>query len=163
MDAGCRSRSERLVGNREPDQSGSNPMHTVVFSDGRVGGTEALSAAELARSPRTDPFRGGSSLSQDASAESLRGFIPSAGELRGLEPLVLGAPGAETIIDVDTRMRVADTRRYPAKATALITFDGGWCTGWFYRPNVVATAGHCVHTGGDDRSLETQCARLAGL
>ncbi len=131
-------------------QGGSDPLHTVVFSDGRVGGIEALSSAEaeLAKSSRTDPFRGSGSLSAADRAESLRGFLPSAGELGGLPPL-LGGPDAESIIGVDTRMRVADTRPFPARATALITFDGGgWCTGWFYRPNVVATAGQCVHTGG---------------
>ena len=30
----------------------------------------------------------------------------------------------------------------------LIKSSGAWCTGWFYGPNVVATAGHCVHQGG---------------
>lgn len=53
-----------------------------------------------------------------------------------------------SIIGADTRTRVNPTTVYPARAIALITFSGGWCTGWFISKDTVATAGHCVHSGG---------------
>ena len=53
-----------------------------------------------------------------------------------------------SIIGADTRTRVTPTTAYPARAIALVTFSGGSCTGWFIGPNTVATAGHCVHSGG---------------
>ena len=55
--------------------------------------------------------------------------------------------GVESVLGTDTRFRVY-TNSYPAQAIALITFDGGYCTGTFYGPNVLLTAGHCVHSGG---------------
>jgi glutamyl endopeptidase len=54
----------------------------------------------------------------------------------------------KTVIGADGRTLVTPTTSYPARAAVLITFDGGRCSGWLYGPNVVATTGHCVHTGG---------------
>jgi glutamyl endopeptidase len=59
--------------------------------------------------------------------------------------------GKESIIGPDTRIRTYTTY-YPARAVALITFSGGRCTGWFIGPNTIATAGHCVHSGGANGS-----------
>jgi glutamyl endopeptidase len=53
-----------------------------------------------------------------------------------------------SIIGADTRTRVNPTTVYPARAIALVTFNGGFCTGWFISADTVATAGHCVHSGG---------------
>jgi glutamyl endopeptidase len=57
-------------------------------------------------------------------------------------------------IGTDTRFRTY-TNAFPARAIALITFSRGYCTGWFYGPNVVATAGHCVHSGGSGGTWRT--------
>jgi glutamyl endopeptidase len=59
-----------------------------------------------------------------------------------------GDNGMESIIGVDSRVLVNPTTTYPARAVVLITFTGGRCTGWLYGPDIVATAGHCVHSGG---------------
>lgn len=62
--------------------------------------------------------------------------------------------GEQAIIGTDDRTEVDPTTTFPARAVALITLQFGesayWCTGWLYGPNVVATAGHCVHSGGPD-------------
>lgn len=58
----------------------------------------------------------------------------------------LAAP--ETIIGPDNRVRVAPTTAFPARATVVVTFSEGRCTGWLIGPDTVATAGHCVHSGG---------------
>lgn len=59
--------------------------------------------------------------------------------------------GGEVIIGPDTRERLYTTY-YPARARVLITFTGGRCSGAMIGPNTVATAGHCVHTGGSNGS-----------
>jgi glutamyl endopeptidase len=57
--------------------------------------------------------------------------------------------GDESILNQDTRTRIADTSVYPARAIGLITRNGSqWCTGWLISKDTVATAGHCVHPGG---------------
>jgi glutamyl endopeptidase len=130
-------------------QSGRDPLATMVRSDGLTG--EAMVAPSEAQV--VEPFSGTGVLTPEVLAESNRGAIPSAAELRALRPA--GAKiGIETVLGVDTRMRTYTTT-YPNRATVLITFTGGWCTGWFYGPNVVATAGHCVHTGGPGGSWRT--------
>jgi glutamyl endopeptidase len=80
-------------------------------------------------------------------------LAPTVQEIRGLPPASSGI-GIETVVGSDTRQRLYTTL-YPTRATALVTFTGGFCTGWFYGPNVVATAGHCVHSGGTTGSWRT--------
>jgi glutamyl endopeptidase len=69
--------------------------------------------------------------------------LPDAGEAAS----VGGDIGAEVILGPDTRERLY-TSAYPTRARVLITFTGGRCSGTLIGPNTVATAGHCVHTGG---------------
>ena len=60
----------------------------------------------------------------------------------------IGARGMESIINWDSRTR-AYTTLYPNRAIVFIELNGGHlCTGWLYSSRDVATAGHCVHTGG---------------
>lgn len=53
-----------------------------------------------------------------------------------------------SIIGPDSRTRVNPTTVFPARAIGLVTFTGGFCTGWLIGKNTVVTAGHCVHSGG---------------
>ena len=62
-------------------------------------------------------------------------------------------PEPQFIIGTDDRTQVADTTIAPYRYTVLlkITLPGnrqGYCTGWLYAPNMVATAGHCLYDGG---------------
>jgi glutamyl endopeptidase len=50
-------------------------------------------------------------------------------------------------VGTDTRVRVYPNTGYPYRAIALVTSSGGSCTAWFYGPDILATAGHCVHQG----------------
>jgi glutamyl endopeptidase len=85
----------------------------------------------------------------DAEAER-RGGIASRSEVLALLqlPTVRGLVGTESIIGGDERRRVQPTTAYPARATVLVTLSGGRCSGWLIGPDTVATAGHCVHSGG---------------
>ena len=62
-----------------------------------------------------------------------------------------GAPlgGTDSIFGTDDRIQITGTTAYPARATVMITRNGNaHCSGWMIGPNTVATAGHCVHSGG---------------
>jgi glutamyl endopeptidase len=113
------------------------------------------------------------------SVESFEGYAPSAGSdlfadtgaaMDKAEPVqdeagdfaaalaLPPAPGlgnAKSIIGPDNRSQVTATTTYPWRAIVLITFDGGRCTGWLMGPDAVATAGHCVHSGGSSGSWMT--------
>lgn len=59
------------------------------------------------------------------------------------------ALGPESIIGPDNRIRITPTTSFPARAVVMISRNGNaHCSGWLYGPDIVATAGHCVHSGG---------------
>jgi glutamyl endopeptidase len=59
---------------------------------------------------------------------------------------------AESVIGMDARYRIYPLASEPERAIGQITFTRGGnnfiCTGWLIGHNTVATAGHCVHSGG---------------
>jgi glutamyl endopeptidase len=126
----------------------ADPMELPVANIGAIRGTESASGS----GPSTGmPFAGSGELGAEMATAS-PGW-PSNDLIRGLPPAT-GNVGTETVLGTDTRLRTYTTT-YPARAIALITFDGGYCTGFFYGPNVVATAGHCVHSGGSGGAWRT--------
>ena len=59
----------------------------------------------------------------------------------------------ESVIDDDRRFRIYPQESgYPYRAVGLLTFTQGsgnyTCTAWLISPDTLATAGHCVHSGG---------------
>lgn len=72
----------------------------------------------------------------------------------GSSPGAAGSSGHVTPFSVfppDTRTRVSDTTVYPYSSVALLLVTRangatGRCTGFFYAPTIVATAGHCVYS-----------------
>jgi glutamyl endopeptidase len=64
-------------------------------------------------------------------------------------------PTVKTIFGHDDRSKIANTTSFPYRTIALVTFDGGFCTGWLFGPDVVATMGQCVHTGGTGGHWQT--------
>ena len=86
----------------------------------------------------------------DSYAE-FRAAGESAGALARLLglPAVRGTNGQESIIGADNRVRVNPTTSLPARATVLIAFSAGRCTGWLINRNTVVTAGHCVAPGNN--------------
>jgi glutamyl endopeptidase len=117
-----------------------------------VSNTGAVFSTESAATEGS-PFSGTGQLTARDIRESAEGYTPSAEEIRGL-PASGADNGIESVIGLDTRERVYTTT-YPARAKVLITFTGGFCSGFFYGPNIVATAGHCVHTGGPGGAWRT--------
>lgn len=53
--------------------------------------------------------------------------------------------GAASVIGPDDRVAVADTAQFPASAVVHVTSDSTHCTGWMVGPDILLTAGHCLH------------------
>ena len=138
----------------QPQEARQNP-HTQVSSDGVLparaeasldyaesfdGIGPALATAD-ARFDETGAILDGATEVNE-SAEDVWALFENAGTSS-----IKGIFGG-SIIGADTRTRVNPTTGYPARAIALVTFNGGSCTGWFISKDTVATAGHCVHSGG---------------
>jgi len=114
-------------------EAASSP-HTAVSSNGSA--TMAPEAASIA-----------SASSAGSGVRELRTSNGSASAVGPVRGMYQGAQ--ESVIGADGRTRVNPTTTYPARATAWILFNNGSsCTGWFISPSTVATAGHCVHSGG---------------
>lgn len=130
--------------------------HQPVSSDGSI--IVPLKNVYRSFSPSKRPM----GKASDARAEFKGGDTPEeAARLSRLEPTT--APQSrESIIGTDDRVRIDDTTSFPASATALVTFDGGFCTGWVINANTVATAGHCVHTGGTNGTWRTNVVVYPG-
>jgi glutamyl endopeptidase len=127
-------------------------------SDGSVFITpspEANERAGFAGSP------GGELTPEEAGAD----MTPlTEGKIEAIKALPVATPdlptGAEkpaSLINKDTRSKVdpyddPDSNSFPARSFVLVTFSGGRCSGWMIDGNTVATAGHCVHTGGSSGS-----------
>jgi glutamyl endopeptidase len=76
-----------------------------------------------------------------------------------------GGGGLASPFDVilpDERQQVTDTTAYPARAVVLITTNTGRCSGFLYGRDVVATAGHCVHSGGVNGQWKTNVRVFPG-
>ena len=122
----------------------TNP-NTGVTSNGREIVAVKLRRTFSPSSSGAAEFAG----ARDALAEA-KSRAESRRELGALLALqaVDGPKGIESIIGADNRVRVDPTTSFPARATVLITFSAGRCTGWLIGSNTVVTAGHCVHPGG---------------
>jgi len=127
----------------------SNPAyaqsnHEAVSNDGSVVAAESAATAASAR-----PSSGKSRITTaELSAEGVSVASESAARFSRLKALRDPAEsGQEVIIGPDTRERLYTTT-YPSRAKVLITFSAGRCSGTMIGPNTVATAGHCVHSGG---------------
>ncbi len=118
--------------------------HEAVSNDGSFVAAEATATAAAAR-----PSRGKSLVTAgELAAEGAALVNESSTRFSRLKALRDPAEsGQEVILGPDTRERLYTTT-YPTRAKVLITFSAGRCSGTMIGPNTVATAGHCVHSGG---------------
>lgn len=143
-----------VVAPARAQEAAKNDPHTPVSSDGT-----SFNALEYSQFMRGESgFEGTSAegFASDAEAEfpARTESVKEVWDLWSLKPAT-GKEGIETILGADSRVRINPTTSFPARAVALITFDGGRCTGWLYGKDIVATAGHCVHSGGPGGSWKT--------
>lgn len=133
--------------------------HKLVSNQGKVSEGAASLTAEIGSDVVGSPSFEGIGTPPAGAAITLSGAERDA--LVALPALSIGE-NLESIIGDDNRFRITPTTGFPARAVVLITFDGGRCTGWLYGPDVVATAGHCVHTGGSDGNWMTNVVVYPG-
>lgn len=135
--------------------------NTPVASDGRI-----VPVTEVGRS-FMPPFRGQAAAL--GSADRLAELGARAESAAEYERLLRARPqsgprGQESIIGADQRVRINPTTTYPARATALITFNtpqgASRCTGWLINANTVATAGHCVGPGSGGQFYPVSSYRI---
>lgn len=123
-----------------------------VSSDGSNYVYRGAPVAMSAPSVGTDAVSRSAAEAAGASFEEAAESSPS----NGLATVAYGDPRAgrqgRSIVGWDSRMR-AYTTSYPNRAIVYISRNGAHhCTGWFISSNTIATAGHCVHTGGSSGS-----------
>jgi glutamyl endopeptidase len=130
--------------------------HTPVSNDGSIAPPVEAAFSSGSAGASASPSGGEATITTAALANEGVFFEPeSRAEFRSLAALpdggeaasAFGDPSAEVILGPDTRERLYTTS-YPTRARVLITFTGGRCSGTLIGSNTVATAGHCVHTGG---------------
>ena len=133
----------------------ANP-NRIVVSKGKPIPPVAVST-QVSRS-----FAGRGEAGGREALSEFPGTIETAQEFAALKALpgVSAGPGAESIIGPDNRVRVTPTTSFPARATVLVTFSFGRCTGWLIGANTVVTAGHCVHPGGGGSFYPTSSYRI---
>ncbi len=117
----------------------------AISSDGKAlaaGGTGEATGVTMVAPSKGSGWKSAEGL---AAEGVITESVPMS-ELLALKPVTAGV-GIETIIGWDTRVRTKPNT-FPRRATALITFSAGRCTGFFIGANTVVTAGHCVAPGG---------------
>lgn len=118
-------------------QEASLPLDTPVSN---IGGVLAMPEAAGLSLKNDAPFAG-AGLPDGAVAPTI-----SAPE-SPMSPLVPTFPGS--VIGADGRVQATGTTGFPNRAIVFleVTFPNGsgTCSGWYYGPRIVATAGHCVY------------------
>lgn len=144
---------------------------TAVYAQDKDGQEEAESVTRDQRetSAFVDAASAGSKSNEGnetrrKSIQSIEDDAKTYQDILELPPVV--APyddlGLEDVIPPDERKKISPTTSFPARATVLITMSGGRCSGWLYGKNIVATAGHCVHSGGSNGKWHSKFRVYAG-
>jgi len=131
--------------------AGIDDLSMSVGDDGKLASAPASAAGEQGESGFAGDGRlNGAALPGGAlPGGALPGAALPAATGSGVTPGEIGVRG---VFPPDDRVRINPTTTFPASATVWITRTTGgqtrkWCSGWMYAPDMVATAGHCVHNG----------------
>jgi glutamyl endopeptidase len=113
------------------------PPDTIVTDDGQT-----LQAEEFSKAANKDDSFAGLKTEGDSSLKVAPGEIQ-------LPPITPASP--ESVIGYDGRTKITSTTAYPNRAIVFLEVNfpkgSGTCSGWYYGPRIVATAGHCVYNG----------------
>ncbi len=121
--------------------------HTPVSSDGSLGvSPNKTSDKGLVRDTKGaySPSFTGSGKQNPTQSKPSNKAITGASEI-----------GISAIIGTDDRTQITNTTSFPYRAIVYIETNRGRCTGWMIGPHTVATAGHCVHSGGSNGQWAT--------
>jgi glutamyl endopeptidase len=132
------------AGAQAEDSSSGNPQGIVVSGKVNIPPVaEAVRPSSPSSPGYLAPGQARDSLANIKAGRETEAAAVAKARLEGVSAPI----GRESVIGADTRIRVNPTTTYPARATVLITFSAGRCTGWLINANTVVTAGHCVHPG----------------
>nr|QLJ98454.1 trypsin-like serine protease [Micromonospora carbonacea] len=106
----------------------------------------------------TTPDRPASADAAQSGHRPVSTTAPVAGTAVGVTPAV----GTEAILGPDTRVPVRPTTTFPASAIVRLVFTGGQCTGFMISERTVATAAHCLHSGGSNGTWRTNVVAYPG-
>ncbi|MFG1888715.1 trypsin-like serine peptidase [Micromonospora sp. NPDC049051] len=115
--------------------------------------------------PPAGPAAAATARDRPASADAAQsGHRPTSmtAQVTGAVAGATSTVGTNAIFGPDTRVPVTPTTTFPASATVRLTFAGGQCTGFMISERTVATAGHCVHSGGTLGSWRTNVVAYPG-
>jgi len=137
-------------------------LHEIVSSDGAMIPMVSSIDPKTGKAVESAPgFAGaGRSLSFGEVDDGLASGKSERKPITGSsDPVWDGIAQPKVVIGTDSRYRINPTTTFPARATVFITRNGssntGHCTGWMINANTVATAGHCLHSGGSSGSWYT--------
>lgn len=140
-----------------------------MWAAGLVATVTALAFAVPAEAAKPQPLNPETPVSSTGGVGVMAQSVPVTMERQklGTGRQVIGADavapfaagpglGINSIIGPDQRYQPGNTAAYPNSAVVQITINGNaHCSGWLYGPDIVATAGHCVHSGGSGGSWYT--------
>jgi len=140
------------------------PIEGSAAAKVQADGNRTVSSDGSIVAPSTSVYRSFSRSQRPKRTAHDAGRFDTAEEAERLSRLAptVAPMGIESIIGEDDRVRIDDTETFPASATVLVTFDNGFCSGWMIGADTVATAGHCVHTGGSGGSWQTNVVVYPG-
>ncbi len=123
-------------------------------------------AAVAAVAPPAGPAAAATTTDRPASADAAQSSghrpVSTAAPVDGTAVGVTPAVGIEAILGPDTRVPVGPTTTFPASAVVRLVFTGGQCTGFMISERTVATAAHCLHSGGSNGTWRTNVVAYPG-
>jgi glutamyl endopeptidase len=135
----------------------ASPLSRPVLSNGKkLVATEAKRTSWASYRGRAAAGKALDSLAEVKASRETEAAAVAKARLEGVSAPI----GRESVIGADTRTLVSPTTDYPARATVLITFSAGRCTGWLINANTVVTAGHCVHPGDNTAFYPTSSYQI---
>ena len=143
----------------------------LLGSFGAVSAKGPVEEGSATLDPHTPVSSDGSAVKEDLAGilyDELGAYVPesegSGKEAEGADrtaddndpeispALPSGHASPDSVIGNDNRTRITSTTSTPYRRIVHITFKRGsgsyQCTGWLINANTVATAGHCVYSGG---------------
>ncbi|TDC76417.1 trypsin-like serine protease, partial [Micromonospora sp. KC606] len=108
------------------------------------------------------PVAAATNLDRSVSSAARTTGVPASADRAVGASALSAAAGTNAIFGPDDRVLSTPTTAFPASATVLLTFTGGRCTGFMISERTVATAGHCLHTGGTGGTWRTNVVAYPG-
>jgi glutamyl endopeptidase len=148
--AACSKTDQEASPKAPAPKPGPSPTANALEGVSSDGKTYALAPAVANTEAGAAAASTGTNAALAATGAEMASVAEATAQFETLKelPAVRAPVGVEQIIGTDDRRKVAPTTTYPERAQVLIALPGGRCSGALVGPDLVVTAGHCVHSGG---------------